>query len=217
MKKQEEAQPAQEAPKNIYEAMVRVMNDVKNIDKSMTVGEGKNAYKGVSDKDVKYIIGQSMARHGLVCFPISIQPTTRIDRWDGTDYRGNPAIKQQVFVEVLVTFRMTLSETSESIEIMGYGHGVDTQDKAAGKATTYALKNALLYSFLVPTGTIDDTDTTHSGNMEVPQVKIKPTTTDAVVDQFVTAVQNGTAKWTIEKFMAAYDLTEVQLAKINAL
>jgi hypothetical protein len=41
--------------------------------------------------------------------------------------------------------------------------------------------------------------------------------TDAVVDQFVTAVQNGTAKWTIEKFIAAYDLTEVQLNKINAL
>jgi hypothetical protein len=45
----------------------------------------------------------------------------------------------------------------------------------------------------------------------------KAKTTDAVVDQFVTAVQNGTAKWTIEKFMAAYDLTEVQLNKINAL
>jgi hypothetical protein len=45
----------------------------------------------------------------------------------------------------------------------------------------------------------------------------KAKTTDAVVDQFVTAVQNGTAKWTVERFMAAYDLTEIQLSKINAL
>jgi hypothetical protein len=48
---------------------------------------------------------------------------------------------------------------------------VDTQDKSAGKATTYALKNALLYTFLVPTGTIDDADVTHSETQPIPQPK----------------------------------------------
>jgi hypothetical protein len=202
---------------NIYSAMINVMNDVKNIDKSMTVGEGKNSYKGVSDKDVKYALGQSMARHGLVCFPVSIEPKVRVDRWEGTDYRGNAAMKQQIFVEVLATFRMVYCATAESIDITGYGHGVDTQDKAAGKATTYALKNALLYSFLVPTGVIDDTDKEHSDAIQVPVAKVKQPAADELVDKFITSVQGGTAKWTIEKFMSTYELTESQQNKLNAL
>ena len=52
--------------------------------------------------------------------------------------------------------------------VMGYGHGVDSQDKSAGKATTYALKYALLNTFLVPTGDIDDTDNTHSDTYDQP-------------------------------------------------
>ena len=55
-------------------------------------------------------------------------------------------------------------------ELAGYGHGVDNQDKGAGKATTYALKYALLYMFLIPTGKIDDADTTHSDEVEVPKI-----------------------------------------------
>jgi hypothetical protein len=51
---------------------------------------------------------------------------------------------------------------------MGYGHGVDPQDKGAGKATTYALKNCLLYTFLTPVGKIDDTDKTHSDEIPSP-------------------------------------------------
>ena len=45
----------------------------------------------------------------------------------------------------------------------------DIQDKGAGKATTYALKNCLLYTFLTPVGKIDDTETTHSENIPTPQ------------------------------------------------
>ena len=43
---------------------------------------------------------------------------------------------------------------------------MDTQDKGAGKATTYALKNTLLNMFLIPTGV--DTDNTHSDEYDVP-------------------------------------------------
>ena len=50
---------------------------------------------------------------------------------------------------------------------MGYGHGIDSQDKAPGKATTYALKYALLYTFMVATGKIDDADSTHSDDIPV--------------------------------------------------
>jgi len=157
-----------EKKEGIHEAMIRVMQEVKNIDKSMTVGAGHNAYSGVADKDVKQAIGQSMANNGLTCVPIEIKPTVRIDRWEEKTNYGLKQ-KQSVFTEVLATYEITHAETKESIKIMGYGHGQDAMDKSAGKATTYALKNALLYSFLVPTGAIDDTDKTHSNDIQTPQ------------------------------------------------
>ncbi len=156
----------------LHQAMIAVMQEVKNIDKSLTVGSGYSAYSGVADKDVKQAIGQAMANNGLTCVPIDIKPTVRIDRWEEeTNYNGKKQMKQKqsVFTEILATYCITHAETKESIQIMGYGHGQDSMDKSAGKATTYALKNALLYSYLVPTGAIDDTDKTHSNDAQVPQ------------------------------------------------
>lgn len=161
-----------ETTNGLHQAMIKVMQEVKNIDKSLTVGSGYNSYSGVADKDVKQAIGQAMANNGLTCVPVDIKPTVRIDRWEEeTSYNGNKQMKQKqsVFTEILATYKITHAETKEHIEIMGYGHGQDSMDKSAGKATTYALKNALLYSYLVPTGAIDDTDKTHSNEAQVPQ------------------------------------------------
>jgi hypothetical protein len=69
-----------------------------------------------------------------------------------------------------------LHTSGESLQLCGYGQGVDTQDKGAGKATTYALKNTLLNMFLIPTGV--DTDDTHSDDLPVPQKKEYPKNDD---------------------------------------
>ena len=153
--------------KNLIKSVIAVMNEVKGIEKSMTVGEGKMSYKGVPDKEVKKIIGSAMAKHGLCILPTGVKPTIKIERWEEPDNYGKIKQKQSVFTEIVSTY-LLMHESGESQEICGYGHGVDSQDKGAGKATTYALKYALLYSFLVPTGDIDDTDFVHSQSYEVP-------------------------------------------------
>jgi len=155
--------------KNLIKSVISVMNEVKGIEKSMTIGEGKMSYKGVPDKEVKKIIGSSMAKHGLCILPIGIKPTIKIERWEEADYQGKIKTKQSVFTEVIANY-LLMHESGESLEICGYGHGVDSQDKGAGKATTYALKYALLYSFLVPTGDIDDADLIHSNDYPVKQI-----------------------------------------------
>jgi hypothetical protein len=208
----------EQSPLNIYAAMVNVMHEVKNIDKSLTVGDGKASYKGVADKDVKQVIGQSMAKNGLVCFPISIEPTVKIERWNETQtYNGQQyeKVKQSVFTEVLAKFKIVYAPTMESIEIVGYGHGIDTQDKSAGKATTYALKNALLYSFLVPTGAIDDTDKTHSNDIEAPQISSKVPLNDNQFIRAIKAVQSS--EITKDDLIKDYQLTETQLNTLNNL
>ena len=152
----------------LHQSIINVMKDVKNIDKAMTVGSGNFSYKGVADKDVKKAIGRSMASNGLTCLTVDIKPTVTVDRWVAEEY-GKTKQKQSVFTEILATYRITHADSGESIDIVGYGHGQDAMDKSAGKAATYALKNALLYTFLVPTGAIDDTDSNHSNDAQVKQ------------------------------------------------
>jgi hypothetical protein len=157
----------------IYEAILNVMKDVKNIEKSMTVGTGNSSYKGVSDKDVKYTIGKAMEQHNLIILPVEIEPKLQVERWEETSQYGAKQ-KQSVFTEVITTYRIIHTLSGEHVEIKGYGHGVDSQDKSAGKATTYALKYALLYAFMVPTGDIEDADKTHSNEIATPPVQAQP-------------------------------------------
>lgn len=155
---------------NLAKAIIAVMKEVKGIEKSLTVGTGAMSYKGVSDQVVKQVIGASMEKHGLCILPIDIQSTERIDRWEETiTYNNVPQVKQKQSIFTTATTKyLLLHESGESQVLSGYGHGVDSQDKSAGKATTYALKYVLLYTFLVPTGKIDDADTTHSDSIATP-------------------------------------------------
>jgi hypothetical protein len=151
--------------KQLAQALNEVMKEVKGIEKNLTVGIGKSSYSGVADKDVKLIIGSAMQKHGLSIIPIDIEPQVQVDRWEET-YNGVVRNKQQVFTSVKTKY-LLLHTSGESVEVAGYGHGVDSQDKSAPKATTFALKNALLYLTMAPTGVIDG-DFDHSNSTSVP-------------------------------------------------
>jgi hypothetical protein len=156
-----------ESIKNIVPAIIKVMQAVKSMEKNSKVGRGNAAYDGTKDQDVKEAFNEALANNGLAVLPTEINENTDVHRWEETNQYGTKQ-KQSVFTKV--TTKYILMHTSgEWVEIAGYGHGVDPQDKSAGKATTYALKNALLYSFLTPVGKIDDTETTHSKDLAVPQ------------------------------------------------
>ena len=208
---------------NLAKAIVAVMKAVKGIDKSMQVGTGTMSYKGVPDQEVKKIIGEAMADNGLCILPIGIEAKAQVDRWEETStYNGVPQtkMKQSVFTEATVKY-LLLHESGESVELAGYGQGVDSQDKSAGKSTTYALKYALLYAFMVPTGKIDDADSTHSSDIETPQKQSTPKTDSRsnpeipshIVKQLegvtnraeLEKVWNDNPGWhTVEKFVKAF-------------
>jgi hypothetical protein len=206
--------------KQLAKAVLAVMDEVKGVDKSMTVGSGQNTYKGVSDKDVKTAIGRAMQKHGLTLLPIGIEDVVQVDRWEETNQYGTKQ-KQNINVSVKTKY-LLLHESGESQEVMGYGHGIDPQDKAAGKATTYALKNLMLYMFLVPTGTIDDTDNTHSDNIPTPPpVAVKPKAKTDLIPTHpkwlgaVSALAKG--ETTIEAIRKAYNVSDDNATKLAEL
>ena len=184
------------------------MKAIKGIEKSMTVGSGTSAYQGVSDKDVKLKISDAMETNGLCILPISVEGKCKVDRWDETTQYGTKS-KQSIFTEVTTKY-LLLHESGESKELGGYGHGVDSQDKGAGKATTYALKNCLLYTFMVATGTIDDTDKTHSDDLPVPQKDNRPMINTKAYNQLLEKIQGGD-KDVLGKAIAAFQFHPDQL------
>lgn len=186
--------------KNLAEAIIATTLEIKGIEKNTTIGAGQNAYKGVSDKEVKEIVRAAMAKHGLCILPTSTESKVTIT--NSVDNYGKP--KQSVFTEVTTKY-LLLHKSGESIELSGYGHGVDTQDKSAGKATTYALKYTLLYAFLIPTGKIDDADATHSDDLPTPTVAAPP------INKVAEEIETAKAK-----IICAKDKADLE-AKYNAL
>lgn len=168
--------------KQLAKAVLAVMSEVQGMEKNSRVGTGGHAYDGTKYADVAEVFNQAMINNDLCILPIEVNDETQVDRWEETNSYGTK-MKQSVFTKVRTKY-LLLHNSGESVELAGYGHGVDPQDKSAGKATTYALKNVLLYTFLTPVGKMDDTDTKHSKDMDTPPgpkqpVKTKPLFTSA--------------------------------------
>ena len=168
--------------KQLAKAVLAVMSEVQGMEKNSRVGTGGHAYDGTKYADVAEVFNKAMINNDLCILPIEVNDETQVDRWEETNNYGTK-MKQSVFTKVRTKY-LLLHNSGESVELAGYGHGVDPQDKSAGKATTYALKNVLLYTFLTPVGKMDDTDTKHSKEMDTPPapkqpVKTKPVFTSA--------------------------------------
>lgn len=211
---------------NISKAIIAVMTEVNNIGKNTIVWEWKNAYRAVSDKDVKEAIRASMWKNWLCIMSTWIQSKMQIDRWEEVDTWSKETpkpmkTKQSVFTEVETKY-LLLHTSWESIELAWYGQWVDTQDKWAGKATTYALKNVLINLFLVPTG--EDTDNTDSDDIEVPKKTNTPTdNTDElpwIAQENIDKLTDLIADWkhfTLADIRKKYKVSKVNAEKLKAI
>lgn len=199
--------------KQLMKAVLKTMEDIKGVEKNLEVGTGRYSYKGVSDQDVKKIVGRAMQKHGLALFPIHIRPQEQIDRWE-----EDGRTRQSITTIVNPIYRL-MHESGESIDIEGYGHGIDSGDKSAGKATTYALKYTMLYLFQVPTGNIDDSDQTHSDQIPAPAKKPnrkteKPWMSARQLDDAMTYLRNG---GTLEMIESKYRITKPHRKTLEGL
>lgn len=192
---------------NLAKAVIAVIKEVKGIEKNLNVGSGNMGYKGVADADVKKVFRDAMAKNGLCLLPIGVEPTVHVERWE-EDTNYGKKMKQSVFTEVKARY-LLLHESGESQVLEGYGHGADPQDKSAGKATTYAMKYCLLYTFMAPTGDIDDTDSEHSDSKPVPQKKAPQKNGQHDTRDWLNP---GTDKWAkaVEALKGVYTLPQIK-------
>lgn len=142
---------------NIYEKLLNITSEIKNVSKNLEVGVGKNSYKAVGEADVLFAVKQLEQKYKVYSYPCKREVIDRAILETEKEYNGNVTKGNQIFLRIETTYRfVNIENPEEYIEITTYGDGIDTQDKAVGKAMTYADKYALLKAYKIITG--DDPD-----------------------------------------------------------
>lgn len=160
----------------IFEKMLAITAELQTVAKNLMVGEGRNQYKAVSEGDVLAAVKPLEIKYGVYSYPVK---RTVIDSGEIVSknvYKGEEKETRRLWLRVETVYRFVNTENpDEYIEITTYGDGVDSQDKAPGKAMTYSDKYALLKAYKIQTG--DDPD----ANASEPLARIeKKPASDAV-------------------------------------
>lgn len=135
---------------NLYQKIQAVSNEIKNIEKNMTVGKGNYAYKAVQDIDVTLEVKEAETKFGIVSIPVK-QELVKSDIIKIVKDGGGESIQYMDIVKMTLRI-INLEKTDEFIDVESFGRGLDPGDKGFGKASTYARKYALLNAYKIATG-----------------------------------------------------------------
>lgn len=139
--------------KNIFQRMSAITNEISTVAKNLFVDTGKSSYKAVGEADVLAAVKPIEAKHGVYSYPFERCIVESGEMVSQTKYGE----RKQLFMRVATVYRfVNVDNPDDFIDIQTYGDGVDTQDKAPGKAMTYGDKYALLKAYKIQTG--DDPD-----------------------------------------------------------
>lgn len=138
----------------VYEKIATVMKSIDYLKKDGFVTTGRGAgYRAMTDEKVLSTIRPKLIDAGLIMIPVKMTSRRADEQIQSQD--GNVRVNRITDVEV--TYRIiNVDDSTDFVEVVSAGTGVDTQDKGIGKAMTYAKKYALLNTLLIPSG--DDPD-----------------------------------------------------------
>lgn len=128
------------AKMNIYQKMDMVRVLIKNVSKNINLQYGNGGYKAVAEADVVRAVNEAEHTARLMSFQDSIEIINN-------EHNRLFWIRVKCNIKVI-----NIDNPSEFVIFTGLGDGLDSGDKACGKAITYATKYALLRGYKIPTG-----------------------------------------------------------------
>ena len=150
---------------NIYKKLMKATSIISNVSKNLTVGTGANQYKAVGEADVLAAVKPIEEQCGIYSYPFARKVLESKDVIVKKAYGNKIEEKNNVFIRIETVYRfVNVDEPSEYIDITTYGDGVDSQDKAPGKAMTYSDKYALIKAYKIRSG--EDPDQEASADMK---------------------------------------------------
>ena len=138
---------------NIYEKMLSIASELNNVEKTTELDVGKGGKKPVfGEQDVLGAVKPLLLKYKVYGYPYARRI---ID--SGTLAQGERSVN---FMRVETTYRfVNVDKPEEYVEVTSYGDGLDSGDKAPGKALTYSDKYALMKAFQIVTGDDPDQET----------------------------------------------------------
>lgn len=138
---------------NIYEKLSLIENEIGVVEKGLNVSMGKGSYKAVSERDVLDAIKPIEQKYRVYSYPVE----TEIINNEVLEKTSNYGTTTSQFLRLKRVYRfVNIDKPDEYVDVVSYGDGIDTGDKAPGKAMTYADKYALMKAYKLSTG--DDPD-----------------------------------------------------------
>jgi hypothetical protein len=144
---------------SLHKKLAQVMYEAERIPKNGTAPREMGGYKFVQVGDAADYIRKELAAKGITMMPTGVRVVGQADR--PTKSGGN-----MTTVDLITEWTLTDGDSGESITIMSFGSGADGGDKYSGKASTSAMKYALLTGFLLSTG--EDTEGSNLPEQRAP-------------------------------------------------
>ena len=152
---------------NIYKKMSAITAELTAVAKNLNVGIGQSAYKAVGEADVLAAVKPLEEKHGVYSYPYSRKIVEAELVTTTTEYKGKVTEKTNRYLRIETVYRfVNIDNPEEYIDITTYGDGIDSQDKAVGKAMTYSDKYALLKAYKIITGEDPDQFKSEEGKTE---------------------------------------------------
>lgn len=166
---------------NIYEKLLNITNEIATVNKNLVVGEGKSQYKAVGEADVLKAVKELEFKHKIYSYPKERRIVDSQILLTEKSYKDEITKSTKQFLRVETVYRfVNVEKPEEFIDVTTYGDGLDTQDKAPGKAMTYSDKYALLKAYKMITG--DDPDQNISTETEWQVTETKKDKPNIVTD-----------------------------------
>lgn len=141
---------------NLWQRIHAVSTEVGRVAMTLAVDTGKGkSYKAVSINDVVDSLIPVLAKYRLVVVPGTKEIIEQTQLTTTTQYGE----RSQFFIRLKAEFTIVnIDKPTETLTVCGYGDGIDSGDKATGKANTYARKYALIDAFNLSKGDDPDKD-----------------------------------------------------------
>lgn len=163
----------------VHAAIIQVADALRErgVKKENSVSGGGNyKYRGIDD--VYQALSPLLVKAQLYIAPVRIEkePESLV----GTKMR---------LIRLHITYRVTCVSDGSFVEVVTIGDGLDTGDKASGKAMSYAYKSLMFQLFCIPVEGQPDTDT--DASPAEPQVFLS----EATLASAHCAADSGTAAY----------------------
>lgn len=156
---------------NIFKRMSAITTEIQRVAKNLRVDAGKSSYKAVGEADVLEAVKPAEEKYGVYSYPVESEIVESGTITSESVNNGQVKKTERQYMRLRRVYRfVNVDKPEEYVEVATYGDGLDSGDKAPGKAMTYADKYALLKAYKITTG--DDPDQKASEPMTGKETRV---------------------------------------------